>query len=99
MSTALRCDDCGAVEVEPQRAARWFRLDRYGEGAIEEPRIPGDLPEMRMMVGGIHIDVHEGDPDLDDPEPSVDDLLPVTNHFCSARCLASFASTLVALDG
>jgi hypothetical protein len=104
VTAALKCDGCGTIETEPARAERWLRLDRYGPGSIAEPHIPGEFPEMRMMMGGIHIEVQD-DVLFDDgpvgcaPELSEEDALPVTNHFCRMACLAEFSQTLAMLEG
>ncbi|HUW00788.1 MAG TPA: hypothetical protein VMW08_00415 [Acidimicrobiales bacterium] len=99
MTAALRCDgpDCPELVVDPERAVRWWRLERNGAN-IDVPEIPGEIPQMRLMTGGLEVHLHgDEDEEVAAPELGEEDLDPAVLHFHAARCLAGWADMAAAL--
>lgn len=99
MTAALRCDgpDCDEWASDPERAVRWWRLERNGRD-IPEPRIPGELPTFPLIPAELILTEHVGD-DFEPPELTEDDMDQPVLHFHAARCLLGWAETAAALEG
>lgn len=94
MATCLRCDGCGDIISEQDRGLdAWWRLERYGQDWIDEPRRVSK-PALAEMMPTIELvdgyDVVGDGPEMDSFD---DDFLPtVTLHFCKTKCLALWAT-------
>lgn len=105
MATCLKCDGCNAVVTErDDELPAWWTVERYGDQIIDEPGRRNPYQSMMPTIQMSTISVMEMDEDGDGPpimeflgEPDGIDIA-LTLHFCSANCLAEWASEAAAFE-
>lgn len=106
MTACLRCDGDSCTRTAAEHEAdlrRWWRLERHGAEWADEPGSHMERPSIEVMMG---FPFTFGDDDDDELEWSGDEMevgvidspSDAVLHFCSAGCLASWATQAANLE-